>query len=338
MNFLIGIFRKELTKKVFIIFIIFLVVYSLRRIMDIFLLTFLFTYLIYSVQLIIVNRLSCFFMINQAIVIIILYSIIFMALGYFFYKYTPILVSQSLSIINGFIDEGSEYNISKLEKILYPMLGNIDIEAYIKSETNSIFKFVSDIGKWTLNIFLALILSFFFMLEKEKIKCFLLSFDKGSDSSFIKYIKLFGTDFLNSFGKVVQAQVFIAITNTILSIIVLSLLEFPQLLALVFIIFMFSLIPIAGTVMSLIPISVIAFNIGGIIKVLYVLAMIALLHALESYVINPQLMSAKTQLPVFIVFVILIISQHFMGVWGVLIGIPLFMFVLDLLNVKLNEK
>jgi predicted PurR-regulated permease PerM len=114
----------------------------------------------------------------------------------------------------------------------------------------------------------------------------------------------------------------------------LGLLGFKQLLGLAVMIFFFSLIPVAGTIASLIPLSIIAFNNGGIKKILFVCILIAALHALESYVLNPKFMAAKTELPVFIIFIVLIVSEHFMGVWGLLIGIPLFMFLLDLINIK----
>ena len=72
--------------------------------------------------------------------------------------------------------------------------------------------------------------------------------------------------------------------------------------------------------------------------ILYVLILIAVLHALESYVLNPRFMADKTELPVFIVFITLLISEHFMGVWGLLLGVPLLMFILDLFNIKPNHK
>ena len=101
-------------------------------------------------------------------------------------------------------------------------------------------------------------------------------------------------------------------------------------------VFILSLIPVAGVIISLIPLSLIAFKIGGFTKVFYVLIVVGIIHAFESYFLNPKLMSAKTELPIFFTFVILIASEHFMGVWGLLVGIPLFMFVLDILDVKIH--
>lgn len=69
-------------------------------------------------------------------------------------------------------------------------------------------------------------------------------------------------------------------------------------------------------------------------KVVYVLIMIAVVHAFEAYVLNPKLMSSKTNLPVFYTFIVLIFSEHFFGVWGLILGIPVFVFILDVLGVK----
>ena len=61
--------------------------------------------------------------------------------------------------------------------------------------------------------------------------------------------------------------------------------------------------------------------------------MIAVIHAIEAYILNPKLMSSKTDLPIFYTFIVLIFSEHFFGVWGLIIGIPIFVFLLDILEV-----
>lgn len=338
MEFVKSLWKKEIIRKLLAFILIIFIVYFLREVIDVFLLTFLFTYLIYNVQEFIINKLKSFIKINQLFITIIVYSMIFILLGYFIYKFVPIIISQSISIINEFNDVKFKTNINQIEDYLFPLIGKFDIEGYIKNEANSIFQFIASIGKWGINILLSLILSLFFMLEKSRVEYFLKKFENSRISNISKYLKMFGINFLKSFGKVVQVQILIAVTNTVLSITALSIMGFPQLIALAFMIFMFSLIPIAGTIVSLVPLSIIAYNIGGIVKVIYVLAVIALLYLLESYVLNPQFMSVKTHIPVFIVFVILIISEHFMGIWGILIGIPLFMFILDLLDVNLNKS
>jgi len=58
---------------------------------------------------------------------------------------------------------------------------------------------------------------------------------------------------------------------------------------------------------------------------------------MEAYFLNPKLMSAKTNLPIFYTFIVILFSEHFLGVWGLIIGIPLFMFLLDILGVTSSE-
>ncbi len=45
-------------------------------------------------------------------------------------------------------------------------------------------------------------------------------------------------------------------------------------------------------------------------------------------------MSSKTELPIFYTFIVLLISERFLGVWGLIVGIPIFTFLLDILKVK----
>jgi predicted PurR-regulated permease PerM len=337
-NFLRELLKKEMTKEISAFVFIIIFVYALKNIINLFLLTFLFTYLIYSLEKVIIVNLRKYIKLKEIFITVILYSAIFVFLTYFVCKYVPIIINQSITIMNGLIGEKSQSNINKLEQYLYPLLGRIDIRSYVKNEVSTIFQLIANIGKWGMNIILALILSLFFMTERIAIRKFLYKFKTSRISVIYKYVAVFGREFLNSFGKIIQAQILVAGTNTMLSLIALSIMDFPQIIALTFMIFIFSLIPIVGSIISLIPLSIIAFNVGGVVKVMYVLSMGVLLYAVESYVLTPQFMSTKTQIPVFFIFIILIVSQYFIGVWGLLIGIPLFMFILRMIGINLNKK
>ncbi|MEH7052982.1 AI-2E family transporter, partial [Bacillus pseudomycoides] len=163
-------------------------------------------------------------------------------------------------------------------------------------------------------------------------------FEDSKLSIFYEEIAYFGQKFARSFGKVIEAQFLIAVVNCILSVIALVFLGFPQLLVLAVMIFLLGLIPVAGVIISLFPLCIIAYNIGGIAYVVYILIFIAVIHAIESYFLNPKFMSAKTNLPIFYTFMVLIFSEHFLGIWGLIIGIPIFIFLLDVLEVYDGEK
>lgn len=337
MEFITDLFKKEATKEISVFLLIVLFFYSMRKMLNLFLLTFLFTFLIYSLQQFIVKKFLVKNRLNELLVTIILYILLISMFSYFVYKYVPIIINESAALLNQLSASKDNSSIIMVQQYIDKYFGPIDIKGYIKGQVDSLFLMVANIGKMGINVFLAFILSLFFMLEKQKIKLFLSKFKTSRVSSIYNYIEFFWTNFSNSFGKVIQAQILIAMINTIISIIILSIMRFPQIIALGFMIFICGLIPVAGVIISLVPLSIIAFNIGGITKVIYVMIMIAMLHSLESYVLNPKLMSDKTELPVFFTFLILIVSEHFMGTWGLLLGIPLVMFILDLLKVNVSH-
>ncbi|MNJ04967.1 hypothetical protein D3C73_1659820 [compost metagenome] len=47
-------------------------------------------------------------------------------------------------------------------------------------------------------------------------------------------------------------------------------------------------------------------------------------------------MSNKTHLPIFFTFLILLVSEHFLGIWGLIVGVPIFIFMLDIVEVPVG--
>jgi predicted PurR-regulated permease PerM len=341
MGFLKELFQKDITKRILVLMTFILILYFLRGLINIFLLTFLFTYLIYSMESALSRKIGKYVPLNNTIITLFFFLLLATLITFLIYKYIPVVINQIIIIINQMTLEVSEVDFKSnihIQKYLLPIYQQIDFKNFTKGGVDFLLQAAKNIGTWSINIFISLMLSMFFMLERNKVSEFMRRFKNSRIAGFYKYLHDFGVNFLNSFGKVIQAQIIIAFVNSCLSMIGLSILGFRQILGLGVMVFFFSLVPVAGTIASLVPLSIIAFRYGGIIKVLYVLILIAALHALESYVLNPKLMASKTDLPVFVIFIVLIVSEHFMGVWGLLIGIPLFMFFMDLLNVKDNHS
>lgn len=342
MDFLKQMFKKDLIKSLLFLICIGIFLYLIKSILNLVLLTFLFAYLINSLENLVVNNLKKYIPVKKGIVTIVLYIVIFALIIVVLYKYVPLIIFQSISIIKQaeeFYIETTKNNMPDgLSKLLIPMIAKIDIRNYTQSGIDMALRVATNVGKWSGYAFISLMLSLFFILEKERVISFVKKFEDSKVSGVYKYCAHFGNNFLNSFGKVITAQVVIATVNTIISVILLSIMGFPKLLALGFMIFLLSLIPVAGVIISLIPLCLIAFKIGGMVKIVYILIMVAIIHLVESYILNPKLMSEKTKLPIFFTFVILIVSEHFMGIWGLLLGIPLFMFLIEILGVRLSEK
>ena len=151
-------------------------------------------------------------------------------------------------------------------------------------------------------------------------------------------IHFFARKFVNTFGVVLEAQVIIAVINTLLTAIALTILKFPSVPSLAIMVFFLSMIPVAGVIISLIPLSIIGYTVGGLQTMVYVWIAILAIHALETYVLNPKLMSSRTHLPIFVTFVVLLVSEQLLGTWGLVVGIPIFTFFLDVLGVQTLNK
>lgn len=311
--------------------IIALVIYLLKDLFNLVIFSFLFSYLIYNLQKFIVNKSH----LNKTAVIILLYIIVIGLIGFFIYKYIPKIIIE----IQLIIEEILKFNVPDgWEEYINFFTKQIDISKSYDTFVESLVVTGKILVQGSLNIFISLILSIFFVLDKEKITRFMSKFKKSKIARTYNKLEYFGINFLNSFGKVMQAQFLIALINSFLSMIALWVMGFPQLIGLGFMIFILSFIPVIGVVISLIPLSLIAFNVGGVIKVISVIIMIVLIHCLESYTLNPKLMSDRTSLPIFFIFIILIVGKYFIGMWGLLLGIPLFIFILDILGVKVSDE
>lgn len=142
--------------------------------------------------------------------------------------------------------------------------------------------------------------------------------------------------FVHIFGTVIETQLLICTINTILMVLGLWAIGMPSLLILGIMVFFLGLIPVAGVLISLIPLTIVAFVTGGIIRVIAVLVLIVVIHMFESYFLHPRLMANATNLPIFVTFITLIVSEQLFGTWGLLVGMPLMAFFLDVFDVQLK--
>ncbi len=329
-----SILSKKITKRVLILAGFALLVYFLRGMANMFLLTFIFAYLGYTAQSYVFKKTKIINSRLLKVIIIFFYLVAVTSAVLILYKYIPVIISELKTLVE---QATTFYNTTYENKTLNYIISlskEIKISSYIRDNFEVLYKSISNLGKIGFDFVMAIVLSLFFILEKNRIVRFTSGFKNSKLSAVYDELSFFGRKFLQSFGKVIQTQITISFINAILSMIMLYFLKFPQIFGLGFMIFILGLVPVAGVVISLLPLSMIALRIGGPSMIIYVLILVAILHALESYILNPKLMSQKTKLPVFYTFVVLIVSEHILGIWGLIIGIPIFIFILDVLEVK----
>ncbi|MBK4742938.1 AI-2E family transporter [Bacillus cereus] len=333
MNEVKNFFRSRGFQRFLVLIILTLVLYGLKSMINLILITFILTFLMNRFQRFISKKLK----VNRKVVIACLYIILVTFIVTTLYKYLPVLTIQISQLIYQFKLFFQHPPDNEMIRYILSAINEMEVSKYIEQGVDVIYQSIANIGKVSLQIILSLILSLFFLLEKERIISFTSKFKDSKLKIFYEEIAYFGERFTRSFGKVIEAQFLIAVVNGVLTVIALVILGFPQLLVLTVMVFLLGLIPVAGVIISLFPLCIIAYNVGGVMYVVYILVFITVIHALESYFLNPKFMSAKTNLPVFYTFMILIFSEHFLGIWGLIIGIPIFIFLLDVLDVNNDE-
>lgn len=128
-------------------------------------------------------------------------------------------------------------------------------------------------------------------------------------------------------GRALEAQLFIAVCNTILTGIGIWILGLDNLLVLSTIVFFCSFIPVVGTFISSTPIALIALQAGGVSTMLIAIAIIMGVHALETYVLNPQIYGHHMHMNPVLVLIVLTIGGKLFGIWGLILGIPIVNYV-----------
>lgn len=328
-----GFFQKKGVKRIIIAAFIILALYAMRSMIDLLLLTFIFAFLMDRLVEFTAKRIP----LNRKLLVLLMYSIIVSLLTLGLAKYLPIITIELGQLIKRITVFYTQPHDNVFMNYVEKFISSDQINAYLENGFSFLLKSFSDISKTSINVFISLILSLFFLLEKPWLQEFTSKFKTSKIAPVYYEIEYFGKKFIRTFGKVIEAQFIIAFINCILSVIALMTLGFQQIFGLAIMIFFLGLIPVAGVIISLIPLCLIAYTIGGFMKVVYIIIAIAIIHTIEAYILNPKLMSSKTDLPVFYTFVVLLFSEHFFGVWGLIIGIPVFVFLLDVLEVTNKE-
>lgn len=342
MELLFNLLKRPFVKRLVILVLLGVLLYLIKEQITLFLLTFILIYLINAAQRGISKLLSKYFKTNRIVVVVFIYLLLAGLLFLLISIFVPEIIREITALVQSVTNFVASYNMSAqsnnaVVQFIIQNVQKVDLQKYVQDGGTLLVNVVSGVSTVSLNILLAIILSLFFLLEKEKIIKFYHGFKDSKLSWLYTELNYFGERFTNSFGKVIQTQVLISFINSLLSLIVLSVMGFPNVFGLFVMIFLLGLVPVAGVIVSTVPLSIIAYTIGGFNYIIIILVLIVVLHALEGYILNPKLMSDKTHMPVFITFIILIMSEHIFGVWGLIVGIPITMFLLDVLDVKMEK-
>lgn len=180
-------------------------------------------------------------------------------------------------------------------------------------------------------ILLVLLLSFFITIDIPKMKQGLARLRESRIKHFYDEIVPGLYSFGKLMGKSFQAQGVIAAINTLLTyVFCIRLFDIQHGLFLSAVVFICSFIPVVGVVISGIPIAMVAMTQenGSLMISLWAIAAILIVHFAETSFFNPKIVGNMLHLHPVLVLVILAISEHFFKVWGLLLGVPVAVYII----------
>lgn len=352
---------KEVIHKIIAYTLLILAIYFLQGFLFLFFLTFIFSYLFLSsweflkvkIDTLLKKRCSsdktgkkvCRF-IPLNLVILIEYIVFLTFLVFIFSSITPKLVNELWELPNTVPFLADQVNIitDKVEEVktlnseiglgVQEILSENDIDVVV-----NIWEKIKSFGVVFLQVVLAFILSFIFIVDRERLKKYLLGIKKSSFNFLYKEYKIIFDKIIKSFGIIFKAQATIAFVNAVLTtigLIGIGLIHgwsFPYLLTLALIVFICGFIPVLWVFISSIPILFVAYSIiGGYTVVIEIILLIAIVHVIEAYYLNPKIVSRFIEVPMSLTFIILIISEHFFWIAWLLIGISCFYFFVGVMQ------
>lgn len=233
---------------------------------------------------------------------------------------------------------------TSLELGLSSFIGDMVSSDNLEAIGQKAIGYITNAGIILTKFFVALILSYLFIIDRKRIEKFLGQIKNGNFRFLYDEWAVIAKKIGRGFGLIFKAQSIIALINAIITsigLIVISFIHggapFPFIFTLSLIVFICGFIPVFGTFLSGVPILILAYGYGasagdGITMAFLCILMIAIVHAIEAYYLNPKIVSSYMNFPVFVTFIILLISEHLFGLIGLLMGVPLFSIITGLIE------
>ena len=188
------------------------------------------------------------------------------------------------------------------------------------------------------SFFLVLMVAAFIMLDLEKVN--------GFGRSLIPMVYRDDYDRIvlginRGLTGVIRGQLIICLVNGVLTYIGLLILNIDYALILAMVATVLSVIPIFGSIVSTIPIVLVALLSGedgvDIARGVGSLAWIIGIHVIEANILNPKIMGTSARIHPLLVIFALIVGEHYYGLVGAILAVPV-MSMIQVLFVYLRKK
>lgn len=206
------------------------------------------------------------------------------------------------------------------------------IVKYVETNAGGVFKLGQQIVQSTTRaifvLFMVLMVAAYLMYTREAILGFFRSLTPPLHRAGFERLIL---RMDRGLAGVVRGQLLICLVNGFLSAIGFWLFDLKYWPVLTVVATVLSIIPIFGAILSTVPAILVGLT-QSFGTALWVLVWIIGIHQIEANLLNPKIIGAAAKLhPVLIVFSLLV-GEHFFGIWGALLAVPVLSLVQSIFN------
>jgi len=295
----------------------------------VFAISFLFLFFISDLMTGDVHRIAPF--IPKALLFSILYGLVIWAIILITSKVIPMMVTHLPELSNQLQTEIAKDIKLAGQKWNLPAFVDVDeLKGSILKASTEILHFLATsltpLYKGIIQFMFALAINLFLYLESERVEQ---TFTRNPDSlmTFLfKFLQMRLRIFYVYFRRVMGGQVIIALINTIISTVVIFALELRHPFLMIFVVFFCGLFPVVGNLMSNSVLTINAFVSAGLVGTLVCLLLLVGVHKLE-YFLNSRIIGGIVNLPMAASLGALIFCEVLLGIPGLVLAIPLVLFV-----------
>ncbi len=278
--------------------------------------------------------------IKRTFAVILIYLFSMLVLAGIFYLFIPIFLEQLKELANliakYFPNAGEITNVGNaIGESSGIRSGSFSIENVITAITTfsegasqGFFHTLSNLFGGIVNVILIFVISFYLSVEDRGIEKFLRIITPLRQEAYV--ISLWHRT-RAKISRWVQGQMLLGLIVGVLAFIGLTILHVPYALILAIITAVLELIPF-GTILATIPAVALAFAGGGTSAGLMTLGLFIVLQQIENYILVPIIVRRVTGVPPLIVILSLLSGVTLGGFWGLILAMPVAVFLLELLS------
>lgn len=194
-----------------------------------------------------------------------------------------------------------------------------DLQTSLSSGASNIFSFTFNFFGGVISLILTLVISFYFVLQKDGLENFLKSVTPEAHQEYVidlwKRVQA-------KLGKWFQGQVLLGVFAGASMFLVLWLMNVNYALTIAFMVGVLEIIPVIGPIIAgLIMFALISFQ--SPLLALAAIAVYMFVEQLQAHLVLPHVMSKTIGLNPIVIIVALLVAGKLIGFWGVILALPI---------------